>query len=127
MLKSIPSSVLKDSVVLKVPNGMNNWQEITYTEYPIANVHLQADNKTSIQVNNSEVHNTGTLFIDGRKSLPQYDIEDLQKQAHANNSTMRAVIYNASGKLVGDFNVLTVDGLPDVPATRVHHWELGLE
>jgi hypothetical protein len=127
MLKSIPSSMLKDKVILKVPTGMDRWQKITYEDYTISNVHLQSDNKTVISVNNSDVRLTGTLFIDGKKSYPQYDIESLQKQAQNNNGTMRAIVFNASGVETGNFNVLIVDGLPDVPATRIHHWELGLE
>jgi hypothetical protein len=39
---------------------------------------------------------------------------------------MRAEVYDASGKLQGNYAVLIVNGLPDVPATRVHHWELSL-
>ena len=127
MLKSIPSSMLKDSVVFKVPTGMDRWQNVTYDEYTINNVHLQGDNRTRISVNNSEVTLTGILYIDGRKSTPIYDIEALQEIAQQNKTTMRAIIFNAQGKQVGDYNVLTIDGLPDVPATRVHHWEIGLE
>ena len=127
MLKSIPSAMLKDKVVLKVPKGMDRWQNIEYDEYTINNVHLQSDNKTVITLNNSEVRLTGTLFIDGKRSTPIMDIEALQEQAHEHNGTMRAVVYNAQGNNLGDFNVLIVDGLPDVPAVRIHHWELGLE
>lgn len=127
MLKSIPSSMLKDTAVLKVPNGMDRWQNTTYEEYMIQNVHLQSDNRTTIAVNNSNVTLTGILYIDGRKSIPQLDIDALQEQAHKQNTTMRVDVFNAQGKKVGDFNVLTIDGLPDVPATRIHHWEIGLE
>ncbi len=119
--------MLKDHVILKVPNGMDRWQNTTYTDYEVSNVHLQSDNKTIISINNSEVQLTGTLFIDGKRSLPLLNIDDLQKQAHDNNGTMRAVVFNASGEEIGNFNVLIVDGLPDVPATRIHHWELGLQ
>jgi hypothetical protein len=127
MLKSIPSVMLKDTVVLKVPKGMDRWQNTEYDEYTISKVHLQSDNKTVISLNNSDVTLTGTLFIDGKKSTPLYDIESLQKQAHDNKGTMRAIVYNAQGVVSGDFNVLIVDGIPDVPATRIHHWELGLQ
>ena len=127
MLKSIPSVMLKDTVVLKVPKSMDRWQDTEYDEYTINNVHLQSDHKTVISINNSDVRLSGMLFIDGKKSTPLYDIEALQRTAQSNNGTMRAVVYNAQGVETGDFNVLIVDGLPDVPATRIHHWELGLE
>lgn len=126
MLKPIPARMLKDTVVLKVPTGNDRWGHETFEEYTINNVHLQSDNVTKLSNNNTEVTLTGVLFIDGTRSVPRYDIDGLQLQAHNTGSTMRAIVYNASGNMVGDFRVLVVDGLPDVPATRVHHWELGL-
>ena len=126
MLKSIPSRMLKDSVVLKVPTSVDRWGHEVFEEYAINNVHLQTDNKTTLSINNTEVTLVGVLFIDGRKSLPKYDIESLQLQAQNSGSVMRAVVTNYTGQVVGDYRVLVVDGLPDVPATRVHHWELGL-
>lgn len=126
MLRPIPGKMLKDSVVLRVPSGTDRWQNVTYEEYEIYNVHLQADNKATISVNNSEVTLTGTLFIDAIRSTPALNIDELNNRAHENGSTMRAIVSDYGGNVVGDFNVLIVDGVPNVPATTVHHWELGL-
>lgn len=124
MLKPIPARMLKDSVVLKVPKGADRWGHETFEEYKINNVHLQADNKTTITVQNTEVTLTGVLFIDCIRSNPKYNINDLQETSQNAGSTMRAIVYDAQGKKSGDFRVVAVDGLPDVPATRIHHYEL---
>lgn len=105
---------------------MDRWQNVTYEEYEIYNVHIQSDNKTTISVNNDEVTLAGTLFIDAVRSTPMLDIDELNNKAQENGSTMRAVVFNHSGNKVGDYNVLIVDSLPNVPATSIHHWELGL-
>ena len=124
MLKPIPARMLKDSVVLQVPTGADRWGHDTFEEYRISNVHLQADNKTTITVRNTEVTLTGVLFIDCKRSNPKYNIEELQEKSQNAGSTMRAIVYNAQGRKTGDFRVIAVDGLPDVPATRTHHYEL---
>ena len=68
----------------------------------------------------------GVLFVDGKRSTPVLDYTALQQASLAAGDTMRVEVTDASGKLQGDFAVLIVDGVPDVPATGVHHWELGL-
>jgi hypothetical protein len=39
---------------------------------------------------------------------------------------MMSVVIPEGVTEIGDYAVLIVDDLPDVPATRRHHWELGL-
>lgn len=118
--------MLHDTVVLRVPFGMDRYQNKLYTDYTVTHVHLQASSDTVKGPNNTEVIFRGILFIDARRSLPVLDIHALQQQALANGDTMRAVVTDASGTEIGDYAVLVVDDLPDVPATRRHHWELGL-
>mgnify|MGYP003301608325 FL=1 len=125
-LAPIPARMLHDTVVLKVVTGIDRYQHKTYTEHTIKNVHLQSSNDTIKSANNTEVQLKGILFIDARRSLPVLDVYALQQQSLNNGDTMRAVVTDASGTEVGDYAVLIVDDLPDVPATRRHHWELGL-
>ena len=125
-LAPIPARMLHDTVVLKVVTGIDRYQRKTYTEHTIKNVHLQSSNDTIKSANNTEVQLKGILFIDARRSLPVLDVYALQQQSLDNGDTMRAVVTDASGTEVGDYAVLIVDDLPDVPATRRHHWELGL-
>jgi len=125
-LAPIPSRMLHDTVTLKVCTGMDRYQEKTYDEYTISNVHLQSNNDTIKRANDTEVQLKGILFVDARKSLPVYDLNALQEESLRNGDTMRAIVTDASGNDAGDYAVLVVDSLPDVPATRVHHYELGL-
>lgn len=125
-LAPIPSRMLHDTVVLKVCTGMDRYQQKTYDEYTINNVHLQNDSDTLKKDSDTEVQLKGVLFIDARRSTPAVDPYALQAASLEAGDTMRAVVSDANGTEVGDFAVLVVDGLPDVPATRTHHWELGL-
>ena len=125
-LAPIPSRMLHDTVTLKVVTGMDRYQNKTYDEYTISNVHLQSNNDTIKRANDTEVQLKGILFVDGRKSMPAYDLNALQEESLRNGDTMRAIVTDASGNDAGEYAVLVVDSLPDVPATRVHHYELGL-
>ena len=125
-LAPIPSRMLHDTVILKVVTGMDRYQNKTYDEYTISNVHLQSNNDTIKRANDTEVQLKGILFVDARKSLPALDLNALQEESLKNGDTMRAIVTDASGNDAGEYAVLVVDSLPDVPATRVHHYELGL-
>jgi hypothetical protein len=50
----------------------------------------------------------------------------MQTESLINGDTMRAIVYDANGAEDGDYAVLVVDDLPNVPANTRHHWELGL-
>lgn len=125
-LAPIPARMLHDRVVLSVVTGMDRYQAKTYEEHEICHVHLQASSDTIKGPNDTEVQLRGILFVDARRSTPVLDLYALQQQSLAAGDTMRAAVYDASGAKVGDYAVLVVDDLPDVPATRRHHWELGL-
>ena len=125
-LAPIPGRMLHDTVVFKVPTGMDRYQNKTYEEYTVNHVHLQSSSDIVKGPANTEVILRGVLFVDARRSTPVLDLYALQKQALEVGDTMRAVVTDASGTEVGDYAVLVVDDLPDVPATRRHHWELGL-
>lgn len=125
-LTPIPARMLHDSAVIRVVTGMDRYQNKTYREYRVSHVHLQDDINVVKAVNNTEVQLRGVLFVDCRRSTPNLDYHALQEQSLAAGDTMRVQVYDASGVRTGDYAVLLVEGLPDVPATRVHHWELGL-
>lgn len=125
-LAPIPARMLHDTVTFFVVKDMDRYQKKIYDEYTVNNVHLQSDNLTIKKADDSEVQLKGILFVDGRRSLPEYDLNALQNQSLANGDTMRAKVYDADGNESGDFAVLNVDSLPDVPATRIHHYEITL-
>lgn len=126
MLAPIPSRMLHDTAIFKVCTGMDRYQKKTYEEYTISNVHLQSSNDVYKRANDTEVQLKGILFVDARKSTPIMDIYALQQESLLNGDTMRCIVKDASGSVVGDYAVLIVDDLPDVPATRRHHWEISL-
>lgn len=125
-LSPIPSRMLHDTATFKVVNGMDRYQNKTYDEYTVNNVHLQSSNDVVKRANDTEVQLKGTLFVDARRSTPILDLYALQTESLLNGDTMRCIVNDASGNEVGDYAVLLVDDIPDVPATRRHHWELGL-
>ena len=125
-LAPIQARMLHDTVTFSVPTGMDRYQNKTYDTYTVNNVHLQSSSDVIKGPDNTEVVLRGILFVDARRSTPVLDLYALQNAALAVGDTMRAVVRDASGTEVGDYAVLVVDDLPDVPATRRHHWELGL-
>lgn len=126
MLRSIPQQLLRDSATIKVCTGMDVWQNPTWEETTVNNVHLQNANETKKTVNNTEVVLQSTLFVDGRRSLPVLDYGALVEQSQANGKPLRATVYNASGVKLGDYEILTVDCVTDIPADKIHHIELGM-
>ena len=118
--------MLHDSVTFRVVTGMDRYQNKTYTDYQVNNVHLQSSNQTIKSTDNTEVQLKGILFVDARKSTPILDLYQMQKESLANGDTMRAIVYDYAGNESGDYAVMIIDDLPDVPATRRHHWELSL-
>lgn len=125
-LAPIPTRMLHDTVTFKVVNGIDRYQNKTYDEYTVNNVHIQSSSDVIKKANDTEVQLKAILFVDARRSTPILDLYALQKESLLKGDTMRAIVTDASGTEVGDFAVLVVDDLPDVPANRRHHWELGL-
>lgn len=125
-LAPIPSRMLHDTAVFYVVDYMDRYQNKVYREITVKNVHLQSDYDVLKRANDTEVQTRGILFVDERRSTPKLDLYALQKESLDKGDTMRVVVYDASGNESGDFAVMQVNDLPDVPATRRHHWELSL-
>lgn len=125
-LTPIPARMLHDTAIFRVVTGMDRYQNKQYRTIRVTHVHLQNDIDVVKGADNTEAQLKGVLFIDGRRSEPHLDYNALQEQSLKAGDTMRVQVFDASGNVTGDYAVLIVDGLPDVPATRVHHWELGL-
>lgn len=113
-------------MVLKVCTGTDLWQNPSWQEYTVKNVHLQNTNEVKKTKDNTEVVLRSVLFIDSRRSSPALDYDALAAQSQKAGRPMRCTVYNAAGEQYGEYEVLTTDPVPDVPATRVHHVELGL-
>ena len=113
-------------MTLYVCTGMDVWQSPTWTTYTINNVHLQNTNEVKKSKDNTEIVLRSVLFVDSRRSTPQLDYSALMVQSESAGKPMRCTVTDANGNNQGDFEILTVDLVPDFPATRVHHVELGL-
>lgn len=125
MLRPIPSQLLRDSMTLNVCTGVDAWQKPTWQTYEVQNVHIQNTNETKKTADNTEVVLRTAIFVDTVRSTPALNYEALCKQSQAAGKPMRATVQDANGNDLGDFEILTVDPVPDVPDTRVHHIELG--
>lgn len=126
MLRPIPSDLLKYTAVISVCNGIDRWQNPTWTAYTIHRVHLQATNEIKRTRDNAEVVLRSMLWIDGRRSMPVLDWYALQKTSEDNGQELKVQVNNAKGRTVGTYTVKTVDALPDYPSDRIHHWEMGM-
>lgn len=113
-------------MTLQVCTGVDTWQRPSWTEHTVTKVHLQNTNEVRKSKENTEVVLRSILFIDGRLSQPSLDYDSLAEQSQKAGKPLRCVVYNSAGQKYGEYEVLTVDPVPDVPATRVHHIELGL-
>lgn len=125
MLRPIPSQLLRDSMTLNVCTGVDAWQKPTWQPYEVQNVHIQNTNETKKTADNTEVVLRAVIFVDTVRSTPALNYEALCRQSQAAGKPMRATVQDANGNDLGDFEILTVDPVPDVPDTRVHHIELG--
>lgn len=125
MLSPIPGSILRDTVVIKVPTGVDRYQQTTDKSYTVRHVHMQSDNHTKKGPGNTEVSLKGTLFVDARRSMPRLDWEALQEAAQAAGAQMTLEVINRAGKRSGPYTVEIVDGLPD-DEDHLHHWEIGV-
>ena len=125
MLRPIPSVMLKDTAVFHVPVSLDKYQEPVYDDMTVKNVHIQPTNATKKTVSNEEVVLRAMLFIDGRKSKPNIDYLALQTAAQTVGANITVDVTDYAGNTIS-YTVETVDALPDVPATRVHHTEIGL-
>lgn len=125
MLRPIPSVMLKDKAVFHVPVSMDEYQNPVYDDIEVSNVHIQPTNATKKTVSNEEVVLRAVLFVDGRKSKPIIDYLSLQMAAQEVGASITVDITDALGNTI-NYTVETVDALPDIPANRVHHTEIGL-
>ena len=125
MLRPIPSRILRDSMTLQVCTGLDAWQKPTWEEYIVTGVHVQNTNEVKKTTTNTEVVLRSVIFVDTVRSQPALDYQALCDQSQAAGKPMRCTAQDASGNPLGNFEILTVDPVPDVPANRTHHIELG--
>lgn len=119
MLKPIPARILRTAATVKVCNGVDMYQNQTYTEHSVKRVHLQPTNEIRKTQDNTDCVLRSILFVDARISAPRLDWCALLKTAHDNNGDVRVIIRG------DEYTVMTVDALRD-DNDNLHHYEIGL-
>lgn len=119
VLRPIPSRILRSTATVTVCNGVDVYQNQTYTTYTIKRVHLQPEEKIIKSRTNTDQQLTGTLYVDARISSPAIDWRALLEAAHDYGGDMRVTVRGIT------YTVATADGLRD-DTDRLHHWEIGL-
>lgn len=125
MLKPIPSALLKDVATFHYPVSMDKWQKPVYDDITVSNVHIQPTNATKKTVTNEEIVLHAVLFVDCKKSLPAIDLMSMQEAAQAIGANILVTVTDYAGHST-NYTVQSIDALPDVPAIRTHHYEVGL-
>jgi hypothetical protein len=119
MLKPIPSRILRSTATVKVCDGVDMYQNQTYTEYTVNKVHLQPTNEIRKTQDNTDCVLRSILFVDARISTPFLDWFALLQAAHNIGGDIRVIVRGE------EYTVLTVDALRD-DSDRLHHFEVGL-
>lgn len=119
MLKPIPSKILRSTATVKACTGIDRYQNQTYTEYTIRNVHVQPTNEVRKTPNNTDCTLRSILFVDARKSTPFIDWDAIFTAAQQLSGDVRVIIRNV------EYTVQSVDALRD-DTDILHHYEIGL-
>ena len=118
MLRPIPARILKSTATVRVCNGVDLYQNQTYTDYQVTNVQLQQTNRIVKTVRNTDCQLTSVLFVDARRSVPALEWDVLLQQAHEKGGDVRVIVNQVQ------YTVMVIDKLMD-DTDRLHHWEIG--
>lgn len=119
MLRPIPAKILRSTATVKVCNGVDMYQNQTYTTYTVRKVHLQPTERIVKTVSNTDQQLSSILFVDVRHSSPALNWAALLHEAHDKGGDVRVTVRGI------EYTVATADGLRD-DTDRLHHWEIGL-
>lgn len=119
MLRPIPSKILRSTVMVKVCNGTDMYQNQTYDTFTVSRVHLQPTRAIMKTKDNTDVQLASVLFVDAKISQPRIEWEKLLESAHDHGGDMRVIV---RGK---EYTVASVDVLMD-DTDHLHHWEVNL-
>lgn len=128
-LAPIPASLCKHKATFKVyaptSDVQKRYQEFGYQPLQeMENVHVQLHTTILKGLDNTEVQLKGTIFIDPTRTEGANYLPRMQRQSLLNGKPMRVMISAPGDIAVGDYEVLEIDALPDVPSDRIHHYEV---
>ena len=120
MLRPIPAKIMRSEATVKACTGLDMYQDQTFTEYTVKNVHLQPTNEIRKTADNTDCTLRSILFVDKRHSTPTLDWWGLFQTAHAMGGDVKVVVRGV------EYTVFSVDELRD-DTDLFHHWEIGLQ
>ena len=120
MLRPIPARIMRSEATVKACTGVDRYQNQTYTEYTVKNVHLQPTNELRKTTDNTSNVLRSVLFVDRRHSSPDLDWMNLLLTAQGVAGDVKVIVRGV------EYTVFSVDELRDDTDT-FHHWEIGLE
>ena len=119
MLKPIPARIMRSTATVKACTGLDRYQNQTYTEYTVKNVHLQPTSEIMKTATNTNGTLKSILFVDKKHSTPILDWWGLFNAAHINGGDLKVIVRGQ------EYTVESVDELRD-DSDLFHHWEVGL-
>ena len=120
MLRPIPAKIMRSEATVKACTGLDMYQDQTFTEYTVKNVHLQPTNEIRKTADNTDCTLRSILFVDKRHSTPDIDWWALFEAAHSLGGDMKVTVKGI------EYTVFSVDILPD-DMDGIHHIEVGLQ
>ena len=120
MLRPIPAKIMRSTATVKACTGLDRYQNQTYAEYTVKNVHLQPTNEIRKTADNTDCTLRSILFVDKKHSTPTLDWWQLFETAHNMGGDVKVIV---RGK---EFTIFSVDELRD-DTDNFHHWEIGLQ
>lgn len=120
MLRPIPAKIMRSTATVKACTGVDRYQNQTFTEYTVKNVHLQPTNELKKTPENTSNILRAVLFIDRRHSSPDLPWLELFQTAQRLAGDIKIIVRGI------EYTVFTVDELRD-DTDAFHHWEISLE
>ena len=110
---------MRSKATVKACTGMDTYQNQTFTEYTVKNVHIQPTNEMRKSANNTENTLRSILFVDKKHSTPTIDWWGIFKAAQAIGGDVKVIVRGE------EYTIFSVDELRD-DTDLFHHWEIGL-
>ena len=111
---------MRSTATVKACTGLDRYQNQTYSEYTVKNVHLQPTNEIRKTADNTDCTLRSILFVDRKHSTPTLDWWSLFKTAHNLGGDLKIIVRGE------EYTVFSVDELRD-DTDNFHHWEIGLQ
>ena len=118
-MRPIPARIMRSTATVKVGTGRDRYQNPTYTEYTVKNVHIQPTNEIRKTASNTDCALRSILFVDRRHSAPSLDWWGLFNTAHGMGLDVKVIVRGQ------EYTVQSVDELRD-DTDLFHHYEIAL-